>query len=312
MMHYTNNLLPDFVKDGIQDDVHLLQSMKNNIAEMNQMLKELLDIPTSLLNRVDKSIHIYLKLKYEIPSDFRLEILNTFMSAYRHQELSFQSKGKIILTSNMLLKKKHTRVNFIFNDWRLFYNEAKDIIMRNKNSNNTANHNVLSSIVDNIINFVHDSRQYIPSTDIPLIIEEAHNLLEDSHNLQSIEGVLLLLNALPTNYDKYDDVLPHWIEIWKRIAFNSHWDACWLTLFCRARKHTHTYDWSQLNALFQSKARELMSLPAIGGQIPKTGRYPLTFPTFWKHGKHGSIDFLRSPECFEQVYVSWCVLFPNV
>ena len=61
-MHYTNNLLPDFVKDGIQDDVHLLQSMKNNIAEMNQMLKELLDIPTSLLNRVDKSIHIYLKL----------------------------------------------------------------------------------------------------------------------------------------------------------------------------------------------------------------------------------------------------------
>jgi hypothetical protein len=60
------------------------------------------------------------------------------------------------------------------------------------------------------------------------------------------EGVLLLVNCLPTDYSGYDTMVPRWVECWLGGAaaqggldHNAHWDYAWLTLLARARKHYH-------------------------------------------------------------------------
>jgi hypothetical protein len=65
------------------------------------------------------------------------------------------------------------------------------------------------------------------------------------------------------------------------IDHNAAWDACWLTLFTRSRKHSKTFDWSELHAQFFIKARELMKLPTGKGRSPQESEYPHNFPPYY-------------------------------
>lgn len=53
--------------------------------------------------------------------------------------------------------------------------------------------------------------------------------------------------------------------------------ASWLTLLCRARKYTKTFDWSPLSPLLQIKARQLMKIPGVKVGNPTGNEFPLSF-----------------------------------
>jgi hypothetical protein len=69
--------------------------------------------------------------------------------------------------------------------------------------------------------------------------------------------------------------LPSWIKIWTGLELNVFWDCCWLTLLCRARKHTKTFDWQSLFPLLLLKSKELMHLPDLD-----SGKPPFEFPAY--------------------------------
>ena len=58
-MHYTNSLLPDFVKDGISNDAHMLVSIESNLKEINVIICDSKD------NRINASLCV----ENEIDSD---------------------------------------------------------------------------------------------------------------------------------------------------------------------------------------------------------------------------------------------------
>jgi hypothetical protein len=60
---------------------------------------------------------------------------------------------------------------------------------------------------------MHASRPYI-KPDETAILAAANALLEDIRQPTCIEGVLILVNCLPTNFKGYDDLLPGWIKKW--------------------------------------------------------------------------------------------------
>jgi hypothetical protein len=51
-------------------------------------------------------------------------------------------------------------------------------------------------------------RGFIPKEDAPAMVLEATLLLKDTRYPPCLEGLLLLINCLPTDYDGYASVLP--------------------------------------------------------------------------------------------------------
>ena len=193
---------------------------------------------------------------------------------------------KTTLLAHMLkICKKHK--NLILNpiSWRTFWQNALDIACRNKKDQSLASENPIIAYMTKLVEFLHGSRRYLIRTreECDILIDEAMEKLKDLRQvLLSFDGLLMMLNCLPTDYSGYDSVLPKWVALWCSISHNVQWDMCWLTLLLRARKYTVTYDWKPLLPLLISKSRELLGLPgATGGRENGAVKDALVFPNFY-------------------------------
>ena len=153
------------------------------------------------------------------------------------------------------------------------------------------------------VEFLHESRYLIPphGPEVDEIVAESFRLLKDTRHAACMEGVLLLVNCLPTGYTGYEKMLPQWIQIWGSISFNSNWDVCWLTLFTRARKFAKQsspspgvaaaaaaaaaaaggFDWQSLLPVLCTKAHELLQLPSVKGRSPQGSGFPHAVPGYY-------------------------------
>ena len=288
-LHYANKLLPPSEKSLLQPEFE--SSLKYidvciNALENHSNANNL----AVLIHRLITSVNLHLKLKYIVDNHRRLRLINLLLSIYFSLNPSFDVKVKILEFSRTLVNRKYPPFNFEFNSWRVLWEEALGYITRDGNSGALCSTSLMSKLLENIVSFVHAARCYIPAADMDKIVEEAHAKLSNRNNMQCVEGLLLLINCLRTDYTNYDAVVPRWIGFWTSVAHNSTWDSLWLTLFCRARKHTHNINWAQWSSLFSIKARELMSLPAIRGQTPQNNAYPMAIPHMYSVFVHSSVD----------------------
>ena len=130
------------------------------------------------------------------------------------------------------------------------------------------------------------------------LLHEATAKLSDQRYPTCIEGLLMLVNCLPTDLPDYDQLLPRWMHCWlgtgteiggsgletapasssssssssSGLTRNAHWDYAWLTLIARARKYcppspSASLFWRRLLPVLFSKALELMQIPANTGRL---------------------------------------------
>ena len=71
----------------------------------------------------------------------------------------------------------------------------------------------LADYLVRLVEFLHASRPYIRSDDAA-IVAKAEEMLSDIRLPSCVEGVLLLVNCLPTNFSGYDEMVPGWIKKW--------------------------------------------------------------------------------------------------
>ena len=277
-MHYGNTLLPVGVKSSIEEN-------ERDYLEIIESALEALDsstgvVPNFVLEKVLTTVKNFYKLKYDFPVALRTRAIRVLMNTYFTKTTSFDQKTKILERACALLAKEPKASDYVFVEWKQLWNEALNMILKDASiqGGSTSNSASLSALVAHIIKFTHKARGNIPKQDWESIVEMSMAKFSDLDHIDSCEGVLLLLTCLPTTYDRYDEMLPKWVEIWSSINHNSDWDSCWLTLLCRARKYTKTFDWLAISPLLQMKARELMCLPAIANQVPKKAHWPLAFP----------------------------------
>lgn len=138
------------------------------------------------------------------------------------------------------------------------------------------------------------------------LLHEATAKLSDQRYPTCIEGLLMLVNCLPTDLPDYDQLLPRWMHCWlgtgteiggsgletapassssssSGLTRNAHWDYAWLTLIARARKYcppspSASLFWRRLLPVLFSKALELMQIPANTGRL-----LDRTQNTLWTH-----------------------------
>ena len=103
-------------------------------------------------------------------------------------------------------------------DWKVIWAEIKKILNREGRSDAVSSEAYLADFLTRLVEFLHASRMYVRKDDAG-ILAAANELLVDTRNSSCIEGVLLLVNCLPTSFSQYDELLPSWIKKWFVVLF---------------------------------------------------------------------------------------------
>ena len=150
------------------------------------------------------------------------------------------------------IRKHKIHTTFECYDWRLFWDQAISIVTRARKIESISSGEALIEYLSNYV--VSHCHRFVSE-------EQAMNKLADTRQFSCVEGLIILVNCLPSYYIGYDRILPKWLNLWRSINFSPVWDACWLTLFVRARYHTKTFDWNSLIGWLLIKIKELLILP---------------------------------------------------
>lgn len=274
------NSLESFLKEakssGKESGYETLEERWDEIAEMEKTIV-----------RCTGRLSAHKQLQYTLDVKTRTTIATLFTAIYECKQLrpafKVQLRKRLLNTIKSMRKKSEVYMEDFKFDWRVVWEDIMDILSRIGRHEPLTSELNLSDYLGLLVGFLHSSRGYI-KTDIvgspTCIVEMAMTQLQDTRLQTCIEGVLLLVNCLPTDFAHYDRYLPLWIEIWATVESNVFWDCCWLTLLCRARKHTVSFDWKFLYSLLLCKTRQLLQVPAAPNSLvfPEGSDFPRGAP----------------------------------
>jgi len=240
-------------------DIFLSEDERTSLAKVQDAVSKFdpSGATYSSIQEISRTLSIHSKLKFELPLALHVEIITLLERAYAQSDLSLPLKSKLLFNLRNLIRKKQTtnlKGLWEFTNWRSLWNEAHSIVMRVSKIEVISSETVLSAHVTHLISYLHIARRFITSAnEIDEILALAMQKLQDTRTPACLQGLLMLVTLLPTNFSRYDEMLPQWVSVWNSIDHNACWDSCWLTLFTRARKHTKTFDWERLSGKFTLK-----------------------------------------------------------
>ena len=180
----------------------------------------------SILGQLIKLIKTRLTLKYTIKKEFFEQSMKTLYTILTTKRMIYTIKNRILTLMNELSTYKQYYTNFTF-DYSFFWNEIIAIATRLKKADNIASAEIISNTLTIISKLLINIRSFntLSVTDTDLMLTLAMSKLKDTRQQTCIEGVLLLIACLPTDYNGYDAILPQWVEIWLSITNNVSWDG---------------------------------------------------------------------------------------
>lgn len=257
-MNKSNLLLCEPERVSITDDdaLNLIEALKS----LDELEKEGDIVDNRVLEKTFRLILSRKSLKYIVDKELLTRAVNIFHHTLLTKKLSFRMKSSILAHMLQICKKN---CDLILNpiDYKTLWQDALDIASRLKKDQSLASETNIITYMAKLVEFLHGSRHYLikDKNECDLLIKESMLKLQDMRQVFCIDGLLMMVNCLPTDYVGYAEFVPQWIEIWSSISHNSQWDMCWLTLLTRARKHC-VYDWKSLMPLLTSKAKELLGM----------------------------------------------------
>jgi hypothetical protein len=185
------------------------------------------------------------------------------------------------LSTHLMKYRKHCLTSVIA--WEPYWKELFTICTRSSKDQSIACEGLNMKLFEALSSFLHEARQYFSSPDpsspdpsstltttaaAQEILKEGMNLLQDLRNPLCFFGLQMLVLLLPTALSSsfYDEILPTWVELFALISDNEAWDCCFLTLFCRARKYSSSFNWMTLLPLLQVKTKGLLQFPVTKGR----------------------------------------------
>ena len=204
-------------------------------------------------------------------------ILDSLLLLYT-KRIGIPFKIRLLNTLSRIIK--HDIKGFVFTSWETIWEEALSISKRCNKIEAIGNEKMNVNLLTALITFLHHGRNYLSAGDAMTVLANAMKVLQDLRPVTCFEGIILLVNCLPTAFPQYDEYLPQWLLIWTRISGNVYWDCYWLTLFTRARKYTTTFNWQEIGPLLLSKTRELLQLPTKG-KAPQKTFFPFSIPNYY-------------------------------
>jgi hypothetical protein len=258
-MHPINlHLAPPIVASIEKDDVenwHEIQKL------MNVCLQEEDVVDAKDLGRLLRLIESRLTLKYNNNVATLSSIVDTILTIYSKKRISIPMKLKSLTVMSTIFKHRKNALNLsVTYDYKPFWDEMYAICTRNAKDLSCGSETLNSKLFQTLLEFLHEARYYTSQEQAEELVVNAMDLLSDLRSSNHMFGVQMLVLCLPTAYANYDTWVSVWLEKLASISHNDGWDACWLTLLCRARKYSSAPgQWAQ-RALPQllGKASELL------------------------------------------------------
>jgi hypothetical protein len=227
----SNKFLPNEIKSHLQsNDETSLVELQEYIVKLEEEFIKVTDnniIDFEIVQQVITRIIKRKSLKYKIDIITLSNACSILYKIYIDKNLSILNKSKILsCMSSICLRKDYVIDTFISSgnninnekkilfQWKIFWDEIIGIISRQFKCKSISSEKVIISHLTCLVEFIHGARKYISNSEADKIIETSFELLKDTRQRKCAEGVLLLLNCLPTNYSGYDNMLPRWMEIW--------------------------------------------------------------------------------------------------
>lgn len=258
-MHPINaNLAPHVVASIEHDDAANLKEIQ---LLMHQCLREDDVVDAKDLGRLIRLVESRLTLKYNNSVEILSSVVDALLAIYSQKRISIPMKLKSLTLMTSLFKYRKNALNLTVQyEYKPFWDEMYAICTRNAKDLSCGSETLNSKLFQTLLEFLHEARYYTPQQQADELVTHAMHLLADLRSPNNMFAVQMLVLCLPTAYENYDQ----WVTVWLRhlasVTHNDAWDACWLTLLCRARKYSHEPAvWAQ-ESLPQllSKAAELL------------------------------------------------------
>ena len=281
LLNIANELLPSVVRGAVHIDDDLnLKDISTVVDKIAAAQAEGGSADLAGIKLLGKLVDARLKLKYRHAESVMSKCVALLYNTYLTKKLSVPSKSLVLGIMTKIIAKKDKSISTfqaVKFDWKAFWAEAVALVTRENKIGQLASEQLLSHLVDDLVKFLHCARKYTGADDAEAMVESAMAALSDARPAACLEGLILLVTCLPTDFAGYDKWLPAWVDLWCLQDNNSSWDACWLTLLTRARKYTATYPWQQLRPALSSKARQLLSLKTLSGAAPAENKFPVFY-----------------------------------
>ena len=236
-MRELNKLLPNVESINIdKDDEKNWLEFQDKIEQIRLNEEDFITSKQlSLLGQLIKLIKTRLTLKYTMKKEFFEQSMKALYNILTTKQMIYTTKNRILTIMNELSTYKQYYTNFIF-DYLFFWNEIIAIATRLKKADNIASAEIISNTLTITSKLLINIRSFntLSVTDTDLMLTLAMSKLKDTRQQTCIEGVLLLITCLPTNYNGYDAILPQWVEIWLSITNNVSWDGKMHTIYSYA------------------------------------------------------------------------------
>lgn len=222
-------------------------------------------VHSRVLGRLLRVIQTRLDLKYETDTALRSRIMGVLLDTYANRRCAIPLKTRLLNVAGRVCKNRshHIELPRPFN-WEYHWEELIALCTRSKKYEEVASEIVLGKLLQSQVAFLHSARRFITDSEASRVADRAMHQLKDTRHASCVEGLFLLVICLPTDFARYDIYMDQWLAMWSRIEHNATWDACWLTMLCRARKNLCVYtsfDWSAVVPYLFTKTRELLQLP---------------------------------------------------
>jgi hypothetical protein len=244
-MHPVNlNLAPPVVAGIEQNDA-------DNWSKIQQLMTACLEeddvVDAKLLGKLLRLIETRLSLKYNNNVTVLSSCVDTLLVIYTQKRISVPMKLKSlnVMISMFKYRKNALTLSVVYN-FKPFWDEMFSICTRTAKDKSCGSEVLNSKLFQTLCDFLHEARYYTSPEQADELVVNAMDLLSDLRSPNHMFGVHMLVLCLPTEYANYDAWIGVWLEQIASITHNDGWDACWLTLLCRARKYSTEPDvWAQ-------------------------------------------------------------------
>ena len=170
------------------------------------------DQDNRLLERCLRLVSTRRTLKYIPNGEILSRTVNVFHDLLIEKRLSFVMKTKLLTEMHKICKKAMADplVGLRPIAWKSLWKDAMDIAGRAKKDQSLASEQPIVLYMTRVVEFLHGSRDYFTMSEkeADALVQEAMDMLQDPRHVHCVDGLLMLLNCLPTKYHNYAYWLP--------------------------------------------------------------------------------------------------------
>lgn len=275
-LHRFNCNIPVDQNRMLTEAENMTEQISSGFSEWAQSQVQGTKGDVAALMKSARMLQSFLDLKYLMKSETKVMFLRQMKDIAYANNAPLHIQVKMFQMMQRLLKKRTMPIEYEVS-WQPSYALLLKHYLRPSSvppscsaANEASHRSALCSLI-------YHQRHYYPLQAASEIWEQEAPTLRELGQRNCFRALAMLVLFLPSRNTLYPSLLPEWLFLWASVDGCPEWDACWLILLCRARKHTSAADWASALPQLFAQAMYSLQLPVGKGQSDRSRKFPVAF-----------------------------------